>query len=47
MSTDQDKLQATFTYDDAKVKIDQICDTLDKKSNGRYRASVAEAPKNK
>ncbi|MBT9583016.1 hypothetical protein IV102_06695 [bacterium] len=42
VSTDQPKLQATFTYDDEKVKIDEILEKMKTQNNGRYQASVVE-----
>ena len=42
VKTDQSKLQASFTYDDAKVKLDDVLDKLKSEWGGRYKASVAE-----
>lgn len=41
VKTDQSKLQASFTYDDEKVKLDQVLDKLKSEYGGRYQASVA------
>ena len=41
VTTDQPKLQATFTYDDERVKLEEILDKLKSEYNGRYSASVA------
>ena len=45
VSTDQPKLQATFTYDDEVVQVDQVLAKLKSEYNGRYAATVAQAPK--
>jgi len=42
VSTDQPKLQATFTYDDEKVKVEEVLDKLKSEHNGRYAATVAK-----
>ena len=41
VTTNQPKLQATFTYDDERVTLDEILDKLKKEYNGRYAASPA------
>ncbi|MBS2039276.1 hypothetical protein JST97_30105 [bacterium] len=41
VTTDQPKLQASFTYDDEKVKLEQILDKLKSEYNGRYTATPA------
>ena len=45
VSTDQPKLQATFTYDDEKVKVEEVLAKLKSEYNGRYAATVAETSK--
>ena len=41
VKTDQPKLQASFTYDDEKVKLDEVLEKLKSEYGGRYTASVA------
>ena len=44
VTTDKSALTASFTYDDQKAKIEEILEQLDKKSDGRYKASVVGKP---
>lgn len=43
VKTDQPKLQASFIYDDEKVKLEEILEKLRTQENGRYQASVVES----
>ena len=43
VKTDQPKLQASFTYDDEKVKLEKILDKLKTEQNGRYQARVTDS----
>lgn len=42
VTTDQPKLQASFTYDDEKVKLEQILDKMKSEYSGRYTATMAK-----